>query len=90
MPSTATAGSSSSSSSSRPSSSSEQPLSKSLSDVPVYVAPPRQHQQYDAGSEEQQQQAVHELVGYIMVHMDDSAADVYRTIQVGHFELNPG
>jgi hypothetical protein len=74
--------SSSSSSSSRPSSS-QAPI-KSLADVPVYVAPPKQHQQYDAdSSRQQQQQAVHELVGYITVHMDSPAAEVYRTIQVG-------
>jgi hypothetical protein len=77
-----TAGGSSSSSSSG-SSSSTLSNSKTLSDVPVYVAPPTQHQQSGQGSDQQQQQqAVHELVGYIMVHMDDTAADAYHTIQV--------
>jgi hypothetical protein len=76
-----TAAGNTSSSSSSGSSSSSSSNSKSLSDVPVYVGPPRQHQQY-ARSSDQQQQAVHELVGYIMVHMDDASADVYRTIQV--------
>jgi hypothetical protein len=70
------------SSSSNGSSSSTSSNSKSLSDVPVYVAPPTQHQQCGQGSDQQQQQAVHELVGYIMVHMDDTAAGVYSTIQV--------
>ncbi|WIA28829.1 hypothetical protein OEZ86_011358 [Tetradesmus obliquus] len=80
-------GSSSSSSSSRTSSSSSRTSSspvKSLADVPVYVAPPMQHQQYDAAGsdqQQQQQQAVHESVGYISVTMDSAAAEVYHTIQ---------
>eukprot|EP00878_Enallax_costatus_P022545 GHUV01023920.1.p1 GENE.GHUV01023920.1~~GHUV01023920.1.p1 ORF type:complete len:478 (+),score=168.44 GHUV01023920.1:402-1835(+) len=51
------------------------------SSVPVYVAPPYQYPQQ---ASEQQQQVVHESVGYIMVKMDDSAQQIYHTVQVGN------
>eukprot|EP00879_Flechtneria_rotunda_P026801 GHRR01028630.1.p1 GENE.GHRR01028630.1~~GHRR01028630.1.p1 ORF type:complete len:363 (+),score=152.56 GHRR01028630.1:501-1589(+) len=55
---------------------------QSYQQVPLYVAPVNQQgQQQDRSRQEQQSQVVHEATGYIMVHMDASAYQVYKTIK---------
>ena len=44
--------------------------------IPVYVAPVQHNQQ------QQQQQPVHELMGYVAVPVDAPAQQVYHTLQV--------
>lgn len=54
-----------------------------FSNISVYVAPPYLYQQATQQPQQQQQSIVHEVMGYIMVDMNDSAVQVYHTLQVG-------